>query len=116
MGEIVKTSKVYIKNGHSVLVSSNNLFVYETSVYAYHKRYCSLCNSGYFSSSQEIQGVVDSFFKTPHIQLCTELFSAPEQWLIDNEYIVYSKPTKIVKNKNIKKADNAGQKIVTSKS
>jgi hypothetical protein len=90
----------YIKNGQTVLVDSSHLFVYQTCVYAFYKGYFSLCNSQFYSCHKEIQGVVGSFFKTPHIQICSELFAAPEKWLIDNEYVIYSRPEKISKVKH----------------
>ena len=67
------------------------------SVYVYHKNYFSLCKQDYYSCPNEISGVVGSFFKTPYIQICSELFSAPEQWLIDNKFNRYVKPKKIKK-------------------
>lgn len=89
--------KTYIKNGQTVLVDLLDYFVYETSMYLYYKNYFSLINKKYFSSNKEIQGVVSSFWKNSHIQICSELFSAPETWLIDNGYIKYVKPVKIKK-------------------
>ena len=100
------TIKTYIKNGQTVLVDSSNLFVYETSVYVYHKNYFSLVNKKYFSSVKEIDKVVGSFWKNKNIQICSELFSAPENWLIDNGYDLYQKPEKIKKVKKIKSEDN----------
>lgn len=99
------TNKIYIKNGQSVMVDSSNLFVYETSVYLYYKRYFSLINKKYFSSIKEIDGVVGSFWKSKHIQICSELFSAPEKWLIDNGYILYQN-LKDEKNKKLKNKKN----------
>jgi hypothetical protein len=91
----------YIKNGMTVLVDTENLFVYEVSVFVYYKNYFSLINKKYFSAPNEINGVVGSFFKTPNIQICSELFSAPEQWLIDNEFLKYIKPQKNGKQKTL---------------
>lgn len=85
-----------------MLVDESNRFIYETSVYLYHKNYFSLCNKKYFSSSKYIEGVVSSFFKTKNIQICSELYAAPEQWLIDNEFTRYVKPEKIKKITNVK--------------
>lgn len=93
---------IYTKDKEFVLVNKENLFVYESSVYLYHKNYFSLCNQTYFSSTKFIEGVVSTFRKTKHIQMCSELFSAPEQWLIDNEYTVYTKPEKIKRIRNVK--------------
>jgi hypothetical protein len=97
---------VYTKNGEFVLVNKENLFVYESSVYLHHKNYFSLCNQTYFISSTFIEGIVSSFRRTKHIQICSELFSAPEQWLIDNEYTRYIKPEKIKRVRNVKVEGN----------
>lgn len=97
----------YVKNGQFVLIDEGNSFVYETSVYLYHKNYFSLMSKKYFSSNKELEKVIGSFWKSPKIQICSELFSAPKQWLIDNGYVVYQKPEKIIKNKKLKPKDNA---------
>lgn len=102
---------IYIKDDLTILVEPSGLFVYETSVYLYYKDYFALCNQKYFSSSREINGVVESFWKTPHIQICSELFAAPEQWLIDNGFTRYTKPEKDEKvTNNVKVKGNAEQK------
>ena len=100
------TEYVYTKNGEFVLINKENLFVYECSVYLYYKNYFSLCNQKYFSSSKFIEGIVPSFKRTKHIQMCSELFSAPEQWLIDNEYTRYIKQEKIKRVRKIKVEGN----------
>lgn len=94
--------ELYTKNGESVLVDIGGSFIYETSVYLYYKNYFSLSNKKYFSSSKPIDGVVGSFFKTKNIQICSELYAAPKQWLIDNEFIRYVIPEKIKKVTNTK--------------
>ncbi len=93
---------IYTKDKEFVLVNKENLFVYESSIYLYYKNYFSLCNQKYFSSVKFIEGIVNTFRKTKHIQMCSELFSAPEQWLIDNNYIRYIKPEKIKRVRNVK--------------
>jgi hypothetical protein len=101
----------YIKDDLTILVEPSGLFVYESSVYLYHKDYFALCNQKYFSNPREINGVVESFWKTPHIQICSELFAAPEQWLIDNGFTRYTKPKKDEKvTNNVKVKGNAKQK------
>lgn len=98
---------IYIKDNQTVLVDSDNLFTYESCTYLYHKNYFSICNSKYFSSPKEIEGVVSSFWKNSHMEICSELFSAPEQWLIENNYIRYikTKPDKKTKTKKIESND-----------
>jgi hypothetical protein len=95
-----------MRHGETVLVEDSNTFVYETSVYLYHKNYFSLCNKKYFSSPKYIEGVIGSFFKTKNIQICSELYAAPEHWLIDNEFTRYVKPEKIKRITNVKTISN----------
>lgn len=106
MPKIKVEYKTYVKGGQTVIADPSNSFVYETSVYLVNKGYYSLCNKKYFSSKNYIEGVVSSFNKTRHIQICSELFSAPEQWLIDNEFIRYIKPEKVKRIKTIKVEGN----------
>lgn len=98
-------SELYIKNGEIILVDIGGSFVYETSVYLYYKNYFSLSNKKYFSSPKPIDGVVGSFFKTKNIEICSELYAAPKQWLIDNEFtrcVIPEKIKKVTKVKNKK--------------
>lgn len=99
--------KVYIKDKQTVLVDISDCFVYETSMYLYYNKYFSLINKKYFSSKNEINGVVGSFWKNNNIQICSELFSAPETWLINNNFTRYIKikKDKTVINKKIKLSD-----------
>lgn len=94
MGSKVEETEVYIKNGLTVIADKTNLFVYEVSVYCRYKNYFSLINKKYYSAPNEIPGTVSSFYKNPHTEICCELFSAPLQWLIDNQYQRYVKPDK----------------------
>ena len=89
----------YIKDGVIILLDPSDNFIYETSVYVHCKGYFSLCNKKYYSSIKELEGVVGIFNKTPYIQICSELFAAPEKWLIANGYIRYVEPKKIHKSK-----------------
>ena len=105
MKKNIEENVTYVKDDQVVLVDSSNLFVYESCTYLHHKNYFSLCNKKYFSSPKQIEGVVSSFWKNSHTQICSELFSAPEQWLIENNFIRYIK-TKPDKKVKIKKVEN----------
>lgn len=95
--------KQYIKNGEVVFANPDNVFIYETNVYSYYSNLFCLSNSTQYKSAIPIEKVVRSFWKTPHIQICTDLFAAPERWLRDNGYsLVKEKPKKQRKNKNEK--------------
>ena len=93
--------KVYHKNGQFILIDKDDSFVYQTCVYVRYKNYFSLIKNVYFSSPKEISGVVGTFYKTPNIQIVSELFSAPKHWIKDNGFSLYIPPekTKQVKNK-----------------
>lgn len=95
----------YIKEGLVVLTSSSNLFVYETCVYAYYKNFSWLAKKEYYTSNKEIDGVVDSFYISKNIQICSELYAAPLKWLTDNKFIKYEK-TKKIKITKSKTKDN----------
>jgi len=99
---IVEERNVYIKNNLAIFEDKSNLFVYEVSVYCRYKNYFSLVNKKYYSSPKEIPGTIGSFYKNPHTEICCEIFSAPLEWLIDNEYVKYTKPDK---KKRINKAN-----------
>ena len=86
-------SKLYMKDNK--IVSVGNSFMYETFVYLKTKLSCMVVNSAVFTSEKEIKNVVEYFKKTPHIEICSQLIEAPEQWLLDNEYREYQKPEKI---------------------
>lgn len=85
----------YIKEGLVILASPSNLFVYETCVYAYYKNMSWLAKREYYTSNKVIEGVVDSFYISKNIQICSELYSAPLKWLTDNKFIKYEKTKKI---------------------
>lgn len=86
-------SKLYMKD--SKIVSVGDSFMYETFVYLRTKLSCMVVNSAIFISEKEINNVVEYFRKSPHIEICSQLIEAPEQWLLDNEYREYQKPEKI---------------------
>lgn len=89
---------IYIKGDQSILVNDDNKFVYESSVYMYYKNRVSLVKKKYYSSNKEIEGIIESFFKTPHIQLCSELYSAPKKWLEENGFSEYKKDADVKTN------------------
>ena len=92
----------YTKNELAILANPSNLFIYETSVHVHYKNIFYLAKKVYYSTLKEIEGVVGSFYKTPNIQICSELYAAPEKWLIDNKFKRYEKPQKITKSKTKK--------------
>jgi len=89
----------YIKAGEVVLVNPAKTFIYETCVYAYYHGLFALVNSQQYSSPEALIGVVPSFWKTRHIQICSTLYAAPEKWLRENQFTRYIKPIKAKKPK-----------------
>jgi hypothetical protein len=96
----------YIKDKQIILVDLDNVFVYEVTKFCYYDKYFALSGKKYFESIKEIQGVVGSFFKTPNLQICCELFSAPEKWLKENGFQEYHRPIKVKKVPKIKIENN----------
>lgn len=79
----------YIKDKEVVTVNEKGLFVYETQIFVYYDNFFSLANSEYNTSEFPLFNLVKSFWKTPNIQICSNLYSAPEKWLQDNDYVRY---------------------------
>ena len=98
--KLQETPDLYVKPGSSALVASS--FIYETTVYLRLPTYCSVVNSTYYSSEKEIQNIRAYFRLSPNIEICSELYAAPKEWLIDNGYTLYQKPEKIKRVKKIK--------------
>jgi len=93
-------TKIYTKNGISVI--EYKTFVYVTEIFLYAKRYFSLVKKEYYQSNIEIPNIVGSFWKNKHFEICSELYAAPKQWLENNGYELYIKPIKKKKIKKIK--------------
>ena len=92
----------YIKDDEVVLINEDGLFVYETNVFVYYPKLFGLANSSIHTSTKPIEGIVKSFWKSPYIQICSSLYSAPERWLIDNQYKRYIETKKVSKKKSSK--------------
>jgi hypothetical protein len=90
---------IYGKNKKTVIASKFGGFIYECSIFLHYKNYYSQINKKYFSSNLFIENIVESFYITKNIEMCSELYSAPEKWLIDNGYRIYIKPVKKSKKK-----------------
>lgn len=90
----MSATEIYVKNKQAIAVDLTNLFVYEVSVYARNKNYFSLIKKHYYSAPYEIPGTVSSFYKNPYTEICCDLYAAPLQWLLDNDFVKYQKPDK----------------------
>lgn len=109
MNIVLKMSEEYYKKGNEVsIINKDGRFIYEVFVYAMTSNYFSLCNSAKYASNTEISNIVESYFITPHIQICAELCEAPEKWLLESGF-------KKVFNVKLKKKKNVGSKISSDK-
>lgn len=99
-----KNSQLYYKDKKGVLIS--NQFIYEVLVYIYFDNFMSLAESKLFYSSIEIKNVVHLTKISNNIQIECELYAAPKQWLLDNNYIKYEKLKKNEKGSKIIKSNS----------
>ena len=90
---------VYKKDKQIILPSKTKEFVYVVTVEIHYPNYYSVANTRYYSSLKEIPNIVPSFFKNLHTEICCELYSAPLEWLLDNDFSIYIKPKKIRKKR-----------------
>lgn len=104
---------VYKKDKLIVIGTKSKTFVYEVTVNIYYPNYYSIGNTKHFSSKTYIPNYVESFFKNPHTEICCELYSAPLDWLLDNDFSIYIKQKKIRKKKviNLNLKENDEQKV-----
>ena len=86
--------EVYIKDDE--VVYEGNTFIYEVSVYSYFKNYFSLMNTTLYESPVFIKNVTRSFFVNKYTEICCELYQAPLEYLIKNNY---ESQTKIIERK-----------------
>lgn len=87
-------SKVYIKDDESALVNHSGQFVYEVSVYINYDGIFSLAKHNLFYSDKPIDKITRFFKYSEYIEIFCDLYSAPEKWLLDNEFVLYIKPIK----------------------
>lgn len=77
----------YLKNKECVLINPNNDFLYEVFVFVHFKGQTSLANHKYFVSKKEIKNIVTSYYINKNIEIVCELYSAPKNWLENNDFI-----------------------------
>ena len=91
-------SKVYVKGDESALINYSGQFVYEVSVYINFQDTLSLARHSLFYSDKPIDKIVRFFKYSKYIEVFCDLYSAPEKWLLDNEFVLFVKPEKIKKD------------------
>lgn len=75
---------IYIKDDE--VVYAGNSFIYEVSVYNYFKNYFSLVKTTLYESKIPIKHTIRSFFINKYTEICCDLYQAPLEYLIDNNY------------------------------
>ena len=73
----------WIRNNEVIFES--NVFIYESNVYLYQQNRFSLINKSYYKYSSELP-IVSSFWKSSNIEICCNLYAAPKNWLINNNF------------------------------
>lgn len=113
---MARTENIYVKGEEAVLVNEGKLFIYEVAVYCHYKNYFGLINKVQYSSTKEIANIVSHFKRDSHTEICCDLFSAPLNWLLENDFIKYVKPDKKIIVKTIKKKKDGKSKTTIGKS
>lgn len=87
--------EIYVRNkGESILIDSENRFIYEVTKCVYYKNIYSVIDKRFFYSYKEILNIKDSVFITPNIEITCSLHSAPKTWAIINGFKIWIKPEK----------------------
>jgi len=92
--------EIYVKGDQFVRIDECNRFIYEVSVYVKYQNIYSMVNHKYFSSDKEIVTFIDKVVINQFTTIYCELYSAPKEWIIENEFTLYIKPEK---KKRVKK-------------
>lgn len=90
--------EIYVKNKTSVLIDKENRFIYEVVKCIYYKNIYSVVDNKLYYSEKEIKSIKDSVFVSPNIEITCKLFAAPKDWIINNGFIIWTKPEKKKRN------------------
>lgn len=99
----MKQGPTYIKENQSALVNTCGQFVYEVFTYVQFDNVYNMANNKIFYSDKEIKNFIPVLKVSPYIEVQCHLYSAPLNWLLDNGFVLYTKPEK---KKRIKKENN----------
>lgn len=97
---------MYVKNNQTVFIDPEERFIYEVYVFIWYENIRSLGNHKFFYSKVEIKNIIESYFINKYIEVYTVLHSAPKEWIIENDFILYVKPEKKKRKKNEKIVSN----------
>lgn len=91
----------YVKDNKSVVLDSCGRFIYEVMVFVQYENIVSMARHEYFSSNIEIPNIIDSYNVNKYVRIECYLYSAPKEWILDNDFMLYVKPEKkkIIKTK-----------------
>jgi hypothetical protein len=90
-----------LKTKQSTLVGKK--FLYEVCVNLHYKNYYSQIKKEYYESLVPINNFVESIFINRNVEITCELHTAPIEWLEDNNFIIWTKPEKKKRCKNVSK-------------
>lgn len=102
---------LFFRGNNYIFINLNNHFIYEVSVYCRFKKYFSRVNNVLFISKKELS-IVPTFNVNANTIIRCELYSAPFEWIKENDYKLYVPPEK--KSKIIKNKENEKKKISVS--
>ena len=85
---------VYVKEDESALINTCGQFVYEVSMFVNYEGIYSLANHTYYYSDKYIKNIIKIKQISKYIEIHCDLFSAPEKWLNENNFILQEKKIK----------------------
>ena len=98
-------SSLYTDGNRVVFVDSECRFIYEVMVYVSFKNITSMIKSKLYISVVEIPKIIETYFVNKYINICCSLYSAPKEWLINNNFFLYESPKEIKKKLKLLKND-----------
>lgn len=84
---------LYTNQSSAVLNSLDEYFYYEVELFYKFKNTYGLLNSVLYRSTQEIKFIPQLQINS-YLNISINLYAAPEMWLKQNSFVIYSKPKK----------------------
>ena len=84
---------IYYKKDTKETALVRHIFIYEVCINLYYKNYFSQIKNEIYSSPKPIN-FVPNVFINKHTQITCELYAAPLDWLVDNNFKIWVKPEK----------------------
>lgn len=90
-----KQEVVYSNEDQSAIINLNNQFVYEVFVYLTFENVFMMVNHQLYASDKEIKNIIEVKKINKFIEIHCYLYSAPKNWLEENNFSLYINPKKI---------------------